>query len=321
MGRALLWCASMHRPFLLAAVSITTLLACGDDDTVPVVDASTDTGSEVVDAAPEDAGTDAGPALPRTIGGERPANVVLPSDYDGTPRPLVILLHGYGASGSAQDLYLGLSRNARLRGIISVVPDGTQSASGQRFWNATDACCLFGDAPVDDVAYITALVDEAVATYAVDEDRVYLFGHSNGGFMSHRVACDAPERFAAIVTLAGTTFADEARCTPTRAMSLLHIHGTMDETIAYEGGMLSGVAYPGAVVTTERVAARAGCGASTAGATFDFARDLVAVENVHEGCDEGFDVRLWTLEDGNHIPGWGEGTMNRALDWLVMQSR
>jgi hypothetical protein len=81
------------------------------------------------------------------------------------------------------------------------------------------------------------------------------------------------------------------------------------------------VAYPGAVETTERVAARAGCGESTAGATFDFGRELVAVEGIHDGCDEGFDVRLWTLQDGTHIPGWGEGTMNRALDWLVAQSR
>lgn len=314
----------MSRPFFASALALLLVLGCGDDD-AGEIDAGTspvDAGTRG-DAATEDAGAtvDAG-AFPMRIGGDRPASVVLPRDYDGTPRPLIILLHGYGASGSAQDLYLGLSRTARPRGAITVLPDGTQNATGQRFWNATDACCLFGDTPVDDVAYVTGLVDEAIETFAVDEDRVYLFGHSNGGFMSHRIACDAPERFAAIVTLAGTTFADEARCTPSRPMSLLHIHGTGDETIAYEGGALSGVAYPGAVETTARLARLAGCAeVSSEGERFDFASDAVAQETIHLDCDAGYDVRLWTLEDGSHIPAWGSGTMDRALDWLFARTR
>ncbi|MCB9612961.1 MAG: alpha/beta fold hydrolase [Sandaracinus sp.] len=310
-------------PRFLPATSLALLLAlgCGGDDDLPALD---DGGTTPADAGTtEDAATtpDAG-SLPTEIGGDRPANVVLPRDYDGTPRPLVILLHGYGASGSAQDLYLGLSRTARPRGVITVIPDGTQNTGGQRFWNATDACCLFGATPVDDVAYITGLVDEAIATYAVDEDRVYLFGHSNGGFMSHRLACDAPERFAAIITLAGTTFSDESRCTPSRPMSLLHIHGTADETIAYPGGAISGITYPGAVETAARLGARAGCDTEpTEGERFDFASDAVSQETIHGNCDEGYDVRLWTLEDGTHIPGWGSGSMDRALDWLLAQSR
>jgi polyhydroxybutyrate depolymerase len=307
-----------------ASLLLLGSLACGDDDG-PAVDAGAiDAGSELDAGGDGDAGmadVDAG-RLPTTIGGDRPANVVLPRDYDGTPRPLVILLHGYGASGGAQDLYLGLSRTARQRGIVTVIPDGTQNAGGQRFWNATEACCLFGATPVDDVAYVNALVDEAIATYAIDDSRVYLFGHSNGGFMSHRLACETPERFAAIVTLAGTTFSDEADCASPEAISLLHVHGTLDETIGYEGGAISGFSYPGAVETAARLAARAGCAeTATEGERFDFSGDTVAQETIHGSCDEGFDVRLWTLEDGSHIPAWGEGTMDRALDWLLARSR
>lgn len=302
---------------------LSLALACGDDDgPAPEVDAGEGTDSGIEDAGTEiDAQTDAG-RLPTTIGGARPANVVLPRDYDGTPRPLVILLHGYGASGGAQDVYLGLSRTARLRGMITVLPDGTQNAGGQRFWNATEACCLFGAAPVDDVGYVNGLIDEAIETYAIDESRIYLFGHSNGGFMSHRLACETPERFAAIITLAGTTFSDESDCATPDPISLLHIHGTLDETIGYEGGAISGFSYPGAVETAARLASRASCAETpTDGERFVFSTGTETQETIHASCDEGFDVRLWTLEEGSHIPAWGEGTMDRALDWLLARTR
>lgn len=312
----------MSSPLRIALLVVLSLsLACGDDDG-PAVDAGGLDAGEVDAGAETDSGVDAGARLPTTIGGDRPANVVLPRDYDGTPRPLVILLHGYGASGGAQDLYLGLSRTARLRGFVTVLPDGTQNPGGQRFWNATEACCLFGATPVDDVGYVNALIDEAIETYAIDESRIYLFGHSNGGFMSHRLACETPERLAAIVTLAGTTFSDEEDCASPEAISLLHIHGTLDETIGFEGGAISGFSYPGAVETTARLAARAGCAeTATDGERFDFSSDTVAQETIHADCDEGFDVRLWTLENGSHIPAWGDGTMDRALDWMLARSR
>ncbi|MBX3248352.1 MAG: alpha/beta fold hydrolase [Myxococcales bacterium] len=290
---------------------------CGDDD------APTEDGGADAMVAEEDAATrDAGPTFPTTIGGDRPAQVVLPREYDGAPAPLIVLLHGFGASGSAQDLYLGLSRTARTRGVITVVPDGTLNTMGQRFWNATDACCLFGDTPVDDVAYITGLVEEAKEVYAIDEDRVYLFGHSNGGFMSYRLACDAPEPFAALVSLAGATFIEEERCTPSQALSVLQVHGTADTTILYEGGRIGGAPYPSVAATMARAAAIAGCqDTPEVRDRFDFNPMNEAEESVYPGCDEGRDVRLWTIEEGSHIPGWGAGTMDRLLDWLLDRRR
>ncbi|MCU0672879.1 MAG: hypothetical protein MUE69_08835, partial [Myxococcota bacterium] len=112
----------MSSPLRIALLAVLSLsLACGDDDG-PAVDAGGLDAGEVDAGTETDSGVDAGARLPTTIGGDRPANVVLPRDYDGTPRPLVILLHGYGASGGAQDLYLGLSRTARQRGIVTVLP-------------------------------------------------------------------------------------------------------------------------------------------------------------------------------------------------------
>jgi polyhydroxybutyrate depolymerase len=132
------------------------------------------------------------------IGGERPVTVVVPSSYDGSPTPLVVLLHGYGASAVLQDIYFGLSALAESRGFVLALPDGTLDTSGRRFWNAGDACCDFGEAEVDDVGYLTSVLDELEASYAIDPKRVFFVGHSNGGFMSYRMACDlagrVPER-------------------------------------------------------------------------------------------------------------------------------
>ena len=73
---------------------------------------------------------------------------------------------------------------------LLLYPDGTQNWLGQKRWNATEACCLFsGD--VDDVGYLLGMIDEAVDRYGADPDGIVITGLSNGGFMSHRMACEA----------------------------------------------------------------------------------------------------------------------------------
>ena len=81
------------------------------------------------------------------IGGDRPVTVHVPPSYDpATPTPLVIMLHGYGASGAIEEFYLDITPAADARGFLYAHPDGTLEAgapSPKRFWNATDACCNF----------------------------------------------------------------------------------------------------------------------------------------------------------------------------------
>ena len=67
---------------------------------------------------------------------------------------------------------------------------------------------------MDDVGYLSGLIAEAEQTYNIDPKRVYLIGHSNGGFMSFRMACEASELITAIVSLAGSTFENPADCQP-----------------------------------------------------------------------------------------------------------
>src|SRR5205814_3467937 len=114
----------------------------------------------------------------------------VPPGYDATkPTPLLILLHGYTASGAQQEMYFKLGPVANAQGFLYAIPDGTVDGAGNRFWNATDACCNYFGSAVDDVAYLGAIMDDVGTRYNVDPKPIFVVGHSNGGFMAHRLAC------------------------------------------------------------------------------------------------------------------------------------
>jgi polyhydroxybutyrate depolymerase len=205
-----------------------------------------------------------------------------------------------------EDIYLGLSARVTTHGFVAVVPDGTPDADGRRFWNATPACCNFWNVDVDDVAYIRGLIDEAKSMLAIDADRVYLVGHSNGGFMSFRMACDAADAITGIATLAGSTFADPERCKPSRPVSVLAIHGTKDTDVKYEGGVFGGSPYPGAEDTAEWWKTFDACVTGPIeGAPLDLEPYVAGAETTPRSwsdCTEGTTVALWTMHDAGHIP-------------------
>ena len=237
----------------------------------------------------------------------RPFPLYVPGGYrPEVAAPLVVLLHGYRASGPVQEQYLGFTAEAARRGFLYAYPDGTKDARGNRFWNATDACCNFYDSTVDDSAYLSGLVQEVARRYAVDPARVYLVGHSNGGFMAYRMACDHADQFTAVVSLAGAMWEDASQCTPSRPVRVLQIHGTDDATIRYEGGSNVGRAYPSAATTVADWRRINGCGASgdTSEGRLDLIGDLAGAETriarYADGCTAR--VELWTIQDGRHVP-------------------
>lgn len=256
-------------------------------------------------------------------GGPRPVTVHVPSGYDpATPTPLLILLHGYGATGALQDAYFGLSAVADARGIIYAFPDGLTDGMSSQFWNATDACCNFFGSDVDDVAYLMGLVDEIETRVNVDPNRIYFVGHSNGGFMSYRLACEASDRIAALVSLAGATFDDPADCDAPAPISVLQIHGDMDETVLYAGGAFGATAYPSAVESTSYFATRAGCTvpAMPTGRTTDIDGMIDGDEttiDAYADCDAGYGVELWTIPGGAHIPSLAPGFADKVVDFLM----
>jgi polyhydroxybutyrate depolymerase len=261
-----------------------------------------------------------------TVGGERPAKLHVPASYVcGKAAPLLILLHGYSANGTFQEAYFKLTAESDKRGFLYVVPEGTKDGAGNQFWNATDSCCNFAKTPIDDSAYISGLITEMSEQYSVDPKRVYLMGHSNGGFMSYRMACEHGDQIAAIVSLAGAMWSDVSKCPAATPVSVLQIHGTDDAVIKFAGGALIGNPYPAASQTVTDWVATNGCSAtSTAGAPLDLANDLDGAESTtasYPGCKNGTSVAFWTIARGPHTPALSDTFTAAAVDFLYAQQK
>ena len=256
------------------------------------------------------------------FGGDRAAELHIPDTYDHvTPTPLLVVLHGYSASGLLQLAYTGL-RDLTDLGYLVIAPDGTFDADGNPFWNATDACCDFYDTGVDDAAYLSNLIDEIRSVYRVDDRRIYLFGHSNGGFMSYRMACERADTIAGIISLAGSTFLDPDACAPTQPVSVLQIHGEDDDVILYAGSEF----YPSAEVAMQIWAGYDGCTGNLLdmGERRDIEGDLDGLETRvahYEGCPSGIDVELWSIEAGAHLPVPTSDFAEQLAGWLSAHAK
>lgn len=261
-------------------------------------------------------GRTAPPTNAFVVGGEeRPAVVVPPPDHDAdVPTPLLVVLHGYRSSAAQVERLFPLASGAAVAGIIVVHPEGTRDTARQRFWNAAEACCDLLDSGVDDEAYLLAVIDEIEATVAVSE--VAVFGHSNGGFMAYTLACRHPERFAAVMSIAGALDDPPPDCGAGGPARLLHIHGTDDPIIDYAGGALPGQPpYAGAEATAAAFAGGAGCGPATPGTPFDLDAGVEGDETVPLAydCPEGRRVTLWRIEEGRHEPEVRDSFAARVL--------
>lgn len=318
---------------LVAALGVLLLGACdpGDDPAPP--DGAT-TGAPTagpstapgVTAVPSAAPAPAPPPeiAPGTEGyldvDGRPVRLVVPASYDpAAPAPLVLLLHGYGSDAAEVDAALGLRAEVERRGVLYVLADGTPDDEGRRFWDATEACCNFFGPPVDDAGYLADVLRTVAASYAVDPGHVAVVGHSNGGFMAYRMACEHAELVTAVVSLAGAMTATADDCAPSRPVSVLQVHGTADSTVRYDGGSTGPFPYPSATDSVDAWARLDGCGAepATRAGALDVEESLPGPETsvtTYGGCRDGARVALWTVEDAEHVPDLAPGFAAAMLD-------
>lgn len=246
---------------------------------------------------------------------------------NNTPAPLVVLLHGYGSSGMQQDGYMRFSELVDRYGFLLVTPDGTQEAGGRnsRFWNASDACCNFFNSDLDDSAYVLSIINAVKAAYEVDDRRVYLIGHSNGGFMSYKAAHDHSSVIAGIASLAGAE-ATVPMPAPANPVHVLQIHGTADATIAYEGGDIQGTGYPSAAETVARWVDYNSCSAeASVPAMLDLDQSIEGLETTvarySADCKPGGSVELWTINNGAHIPAISPTFSEKVIEWLLSRAK
>ena len=187
--------------------------------------------------APGASATGAGSATTSASGPAAAAQaIVVPASVAGagTRRPFVLLLHGYSGSGSASARHFDLAGVGERRRFSWAAPDGAVDRHGARFWNAGPSCCDFDHSGVDHVAALAAILETARANPAVDPERLYVLGYSNGGFMAQRLACELGH-IAGIASVSGAAPADLSRC-PTSPHTVIHAHGDADVSVHFEGG-------------------------------------------------------------------------------------
>jgi len=149
--------------------------------------------------------------------------------------PLIIVLHGANAAGSIIRLYSGFDELADQKNFFVVYPDSYGPC-----WNdgRVDMESKAFASGIDDVRFISELIDHIASTHPVDRNRVYAAGFSNGGMMVLRLGIAIPEKLAAIATVSGLLPKQLAQSRPGKTVPVLVIHGTSDRVVPWAGGIL-----------------------------------------------------------------------------------
>lgn len=233
----------------------------------------------------------------------------LPSTYNASADyPVVIALHGTGGDAAQFERDYGFTEKANDEQFMIVYPEGVPGPGsfGIRTWNAGNCCGYLQQTRVDDVQFITQLIDHLSEAYSVDSKRVYVTGMSNGAMMAYRLACEIPDRIAAIASVSGPLIAAQP-CEPSRAIPILHIHSELDTKVPYAGGKgLAGYNFPSIDSTLTVWAGLDKCNPSP----------IVVEENDSyqhiewQDCKDDARIELYLTKDGGHA--WPGGHKSRA---------
>lgn len=174
---------------------------------------------------------------------KRTFNIHLPSFHDKSVQvPLVIALHGRGANGASMIVltHRGFNKLADKDGFIVVYPDGIELNwnDGRMDEEANDRAHREN---IDDVGFLSALIDTMIIDYNIDPKRVYFTGISNGAIMSYRLACEISHKITAIAPVDGSIpFLLFPECSPSGPVSVLAINNVKDPLVPFEGGEVYG---------------------------------------------------------------------------------
>lgn len=167
--------------------------------------------------------------------------VRLPQNFydEDTARAMVIGLHGTGGNAEQFEGSYGFDQLSDTEGFVTVYPDGVQKQDGLlkiRTWNAGTCCDFAMYTNVNDVKFISTLIDNISGRFHINRKKVYVTGMSNGGMMAYRLASELPDKIAAIGVVSGTMVApkDASR---QEFVPVLHIHAIPDTKVPFAGGI------------------------------------------------------------------------------------
>lgn len=269
------------------------------------------------DAAAPPVEIDAGPELPFTCTGKRGAKgdltlsltsggqartslLHVPAGYDaGAGAMLVVNFHGFGSDAGQQVLLSNMNTASDKKGFVVAYPFGVGNG-----WNAGACCTELQSAKLDDVAFTKDLLRKIASDYCIDPKRIFATGMSNGGFFTHRLACEMADTFAAFAPVAGVLGIAPETCNPARAVPILHFHGTADALVPYDGGQTNLDPLTKSFLSVQETAnvwrAKNGC---LGGPETTFAHGDTSCTR-WAGCSGKGEVNLCTIAGGGHTwPG------------------
>lgn len=223
------------------------------------------------------------------------------------PVPLVLVFHGGTGNAESAIRMSGFNEVSDQNDFIVAYPNGTGRLSDDKLltWNAGTCCGFAQEKNIDDVGFARAIVTDLQTLVNIDAKRIYAAGMSNGGMLSHRLACEATDIFAAIAPVAGTL--NFSTCNPSQSISVIEFHGTGDAHLPYDGGF-----GPESLVDVDFVSVKDsvdfwvsfnGC---TSGSEPDLSDEIQLESWI--GCSNNSAVQLYTIIDGGHAwPGGGIG--------------
>lgn len=180
-------------------------------------------------------------SLSMTVDGMRRTYIlhIPPAIEENQPLPLIIVLHGAYGTGRKMQLGLGFDPYADSRGFYVAYPDAYQKP-GERLtarWNDGRGTLESSLVGVDDVKFITSLVEEIAAQVPLDRRGVFVTGASNGGMMTYRLGCETRGIFAGIApVISNIPEPIFETCSPQPPLNFLAINGDADPFVPFEGG-------------------------------------------------------------------------------------
>jgi polyhydroxybutyrate depolymerase len=183
---------------------------------------------------------------------ERTYLIHLPTNYDNTKSyPLVMVLHGALGSGTKYVKSTKFAKIGDREGFISLFPNGIKKS-----WADARKVSKASKKGIDDVKFLTTLIDEVSEKYAVNKLKIYVTGISNGGFMTQTLACNTNGKFAAFASIISSLPKNlEKKCKKNSHTPMLLMNGTADNYVPYKGGKMPKFTKGGQILSTPKTIA------------------------------------------------------------------
>ena len=245
------------------------------------------------------------------VNGMNPRSFFLnvPASYKPeTPAPLLLVFHGRTATGRDILTYSQILSWAASMNIIVVAVNGAVYEEVSS-WNAGSCCTNATTYEENDVLLTSTIIDYLKTQTTIDANRVWTAGHSNGGMLAYRLACDLSEKITAIAVVAGALVDDT--CTPTKPVSILHIHGNLDPTVPFHGG--GKFETPSVFHSVQEIALKNSCSENRKEFTSAFE------ERYTWSCTNGVETQLVNYQEQSHE--WATGYTEEILNFLFAHPR